>query len=501
MIVLLIFVVGVFLRIYDLGTESFSFDETVSIHFAQKDLNSITNPPVWEVQILPLYYILLHFWIGFFGINEFAVRLLSAIFGILSILVLYKLGKTLLNFEIGLYSALILAVSMFHIKYSQEARMYSLLTFTTLLSIFFFVKILKENQLKFWAGYVAGSALKAYSHFYGLFILFLQGLLFLFYWNKNKKIVKRYVLAQLAVFFLFLPWLLKLLEARSYILSGHSPMAWLPRPDLVFLVGTFFVFSNGSVIGLVLFGALSKDGITKKKLGSYLGKLRTFFKSLKTLNPSFYTESPFEVVLCVLWICLPIMLSLLLSWALQPIYQPKYLIMVSPAFYLLVAKGLTNRRRKVRNILILVLFLDSIFMTTYHYVTIENEQWRDAARYIEENAKPNELILINAPWMELPFNHYFKGANLAKGVHTVDRLKEAITDNQHPNVWLILCHDEFADPEGLVKSELDKTYVLKWKEEYVSLDVLYSITFLGYPIYNVIAPRITVYYYVNFSTE
>ena len=57
---------------------------------------------------------------------------------------LYKVGKTLFTSKIGLYASVIMAVSVFHIKYSQEARMYSLLTFTTLLSTYFFIQVLKK---------------------------------------------------------------------------------------------------------------------------------------------------------------------------------------------------------------------------------------------------------------------------------------------------------------------------------------------------------------------
>jgi len=135
-----------------------------SIDFPQKGLISIINLPISEPHP-PFYYIILYFWISVFGSSEFAVRFPSAIFGVLSIFMLYKVGKILFTSKIGVYAALIMAVSVFQIKYSQEARMYSLLTFTTLTSIFFFVQVLKKNQLKLWVGYMICSVFMVYSHF------------------------------------------------------------------------------------------------------------------------------------------------------------------------------------------------------------------------------------------------------------------------------------------------------------------------------------------------
>jgi len=121
----------------------------MSVSFSQVDLVSIFNPPLYEAHVHPLYYLVLHFWIGFFGISEFAVRSLSAVFGCLSILALYKLGKYLFNVRVAIYCSLFLSVSFFHIYFSQEARMYTLLTLTALLSIFFFLKSMDENRFKF----------------------------------------------------------------------------------------------------------------------------------------------------------------------------------------------------------------------------------------------------------------------------------------------------------------------------------------------------------------
>jgi uncharacterized membrane protein len=137
-LILLIFILGLGLRLYDLGGESIWFDEAVSVMASKLgfleqirwSLASSDNNP-------PLYYAFLRVWVLLFGDSEFAVRLPSAIFGSFSILLIYIVGALLFNKKTALLSALVLAVSVFHINFSQEGRVYALLAFLALLLFLF----------------------------------------------------------------------------------------------------------------------------------------------------------------------------------------------------------------------------------------------------------------------------------------------------------------------------------------------------------------------------
>ena len=97
-LLLLIFLVVLFLRIYDLSSESIWYDEAISVAVAKLDLlaqvkwsfiQNDNNPP--------LYYTILHYWVWIFGDSEFASRLPSAIFGSFSIIAIYSVGRFLFN--------------------------------------------------------------------------------------------------------------------------------------------------------------------------------------------------------------------------------------------------------------------------------------------------------------------------------------------------------------------------------------------------------------------
>ena len=464
---------GAFLRVYELGSESVWLDEAASIFFAQRDIHSLM---AWTYEPHPpLYYALLHFWMGFFGMSELATRFLSAIFGMLSVFVIYRIGKLLFGVENGLYSALILAVSMFHISFSQEVRMYSLLTFSTLMSVYFFAKALKDNRLISLVCYVVASAFMISAHAYGFFALLFQNLFFFLFWTKHKSLIKRHLTAQSTVFLLFLPWLFPLFRVTSLVLKGYW-IGWLSRPSILSLVDTFFAFSNYSVECFVLFGVLSLLGVMGIEKIRRMRGWKTLLEASEKSGWSILTQTSYEVIFCMLWLWVPIIVPLVVSLVMQPIYSVKYVVLASPAFYILTAKGITEIKVKWVRIVsvILVLFLSLQTLSTAYYNTVNYEQWREVAKYVEENAKPGELILVNAPWVTVPFNYYFKGPNDVKGISTVNDLRKAVT--HHPKVWLILSHSIDTDPEGLIKKELDNTYMLGLEKEYVGIK-LYFYTY------------------------
>ncbi|MBN1357709.1 glycosyltransferase family 39 protein [Candidatus Bathyarchaeota archaeon] len=492
-LILLICVLGFFLRFNNLGGESYWFDETMSLYFSQQDLGAIINPPSYEAHIPPLYYLMLHFWIGLFGTSEFAVRSLSAIFGVLSIFALYKLGKTLFNVKIAVYSSFILAISIFQIYFSQEARMYSLLMLTTLLSIFFFVKSLNENRKRYWVSYIIASILMLYTHAYGIFIIILQFFCLLIYYRHEKGVFKKGFTALSLITAGFFPWLIKLLDVTPYVLEGSSAIGWIPQPDIILIIGTITVFCNSSVVSILVFGYSLRSIFTLNNLKKRFANSSSL-ENLKRIKACVFNSSNFSITFCFMWIGIPIILALLISFIFQPIYLPKYLILVSPAFYLLVSKGLANKNRKLRYILLLILLIDSAVIAYSYYTNPNKEQWREAAFYVQEHETVGDIIIVNAPWLKLSFEQYYTGSNVIVGVQTTDQLSEALLTNEHDKLWLILSHDNVADPDGEVKTRLNDSHQLNEESEFVSQDILNSISILGYPITGD-SSVIKIYYY------
>ncbi|MBX9255282.1 glycosyltransferase family 39 protein [Desmonostoc muscorum CCALA 125] len=138
----IIIIISIFARFFLLSNQSFWYDEGWSISLSdaksfQENLSNIVNREAGD-KYQPLYYLVLFYWRLFFGDSEFAIRSLSALLGVGSVIVIFFTCLRVYGKKHALWSSLILAVSSFSVFYSQDARPYSLLIFIASLQIYFF---------------------------------------------------------------------------------------------------------------------------------------------------------------------------------------------------------------------------------------------------------------------------------------------------------------------------------------------------------------------------
>ncbi len=121
------------------------------------------KPPIYEYVTVPS--------IALFGLNEFAVRLPSAFFGILTVLFTFILVKLIFtqvpalssksNF-IALLSSFFLAISPWHLQFSRAAFEVNLSVFITLLAALSFLSGLKHRKYFLLAAFLFGLDLFSY---------------------------------------------------------------------------------------------------------------------------------------------------------------------------------------------------------------------------------------------------------------------------------------------------------------------------------------------------
>jgi uncharacterized membrane protein len=165
---LVILLSGAALRLYGLDRTSLWNDEVVSWFAAHQPFRSMIQATAND-SALPLYNIILYATIRLCGDSEIALRLPSVIFAIANIYLLYRLGTILWDRLTGVFAAALLAFSGFHLWYSQEARMYTLLALAATAFALTTVQFLsRPHWLRAVLCTAAGMAL-LYSHVYGIF--------------------------------------------------------------------------------------------------------------------------------------------------------------------------------------------------------------------------------------------------------------------------------------------------------------------------------------------
>ncbi len=126
--------VALWLRRYHLGYQSLWFDEADAVMRAHASVVDLAKLLFKPGENGPLYLLLLHLWMDLFGDAESRVRMLSVVFGVLSVPTAFLLAQRFLDRGTGWLAALLVAVSPFQIWQSQEAKMYAMATFLVGLS-------------------------------------------------------------------------------------------------------------------------------------------------------------------------------------------------------------------------------------------------------------------------------------------------------------------------------------------------------------------------------
>ena len=426
LIYLIIILLGFSLRFYNLAKESLWLDEVVgSILSAKQPINNLLNPNI----DMPInaYHLILHYWIQIFGQSEFSIRFPALIFGVLSIFMIYKLGKFLFNQEVGLLSALMLAVSPFQIHYSQEVRPYSLLMLLSLISTYYFVKFIKSNDKKNFHRkfslfhkilnfiknkknieiYIASTLMGIYTHYFIFFILIFQNIYFFMYNIKNKNVAKNWIISQciiVLVFLLYNPYFLKqitwVMDGGLTYLNSYFSLFSIIKTFYVFILDYAFINSNYCIpcfyvnpfiIFLVGIASLLLTLMGIKSLFVYKKK----FKELIYQNE--------KLIFLTLYLFMPIVVLYTISF-ITPLFQIRYIIYSSAPLYILISKGISGFKRKVKLFfIVLLLFLFSFVLFGY-YTDITKEQWRETGNFINKYSQENDVIVY--PYSTYVFEYY-----------------------------------------------------------------------------------------------
>jgi len=380
----LVVVIGALLRFYDLGSDSLWLDEAVSWTEAKDSLadlvwrsadDSVPHPPLFNLSLFAA--------IKLFGDSEWDLRLPSAIFGVANILALYWLGTMTVGRTAGLLGAVLLALSPFHLSYSQEARMYSLLSLTATLYAATCFRYLRTPSL--WCGTwvsLAGLAL-VYSHPYGalnwIAIVVAITVFFLLPAARSPpKTMLVWATSNVIVAAGFMPWAL-ILAGRAQIIAARG--FWTPTLTAAFARAEVQAVAGGRLLAPVIL------------IGVVLGVVGRLRRDVG--------------VLCV-WIVAPVAIVIVASILSTPVFISRYAIGSLPPLLLLSAFGWTKYAKDRRGVVlssavVAIAVLRLVLHNPYQNV---KDDWRGVASYLDEREQAADCVLVVPPWLAIPLNYY-----------------------------------------------------------------------------------------------
>lgn len=168
MYIFLLILLGFILRLINIDKpEGLWNDEYVSWFVASTPLFKGFWQEVFKQCHMPIYYLYLKPFVGF---NDLILRLTSLLPSMLSILVMYRIGK-FYSKKTGYICAILTTISPFLIYYSQEVRFYSLLFFLSSVLLYYLLKI--KNKNLGWRGYIITAIIIVFTHVLGIFYVLL----------------------------------------------------------------------------------------------------------------------------------------------------------------------------------------------------------------------------------------------------------------------------------------------------------------------------------------
>ena len=440
------------LRLYDLGKESYWVDEIFSVTESKQSIQQILMSG--RLDQPPAYYIPFHYWVRVFGDAEISARAFSVLAGILSIILIYLIGKKLFSTNTGLVSALLMTLSVFQIAYSQEARFYIHFQLATLCSFLFLLYGLESKKRVYFFLYVIASILMLFSHTYGVFILFAQNLFVVLYNKKYRSLLAIWLTSQAVLALVFGIYLIYIFTNGttfdSQIASGDFNLNAIDIIRTIYhqILPARRDRSWAEILPYYLvafFLLLIGTGIYARGKGT-----QKFFSDAKeSLTNIFHANEKLEkIALLSGWLLAPILLPFIVSVTISPMYRERYAICAAPALYLLLAFFISEFRIITPQKISLAAFvIMSVPGLQYYYTENLKEEWREATAYVEQNLEEKDLLVF-APStsyqiQQRTFHWYYDGSTtdclLNNDLISNTQKQEALTKclSGHQRFWVI----------------------------------------------------------------
>jgi hypothetical protein len=398
LVLLSLVVLAAVLRIYQISLYPLTGDEYGSIAGAKTVTLSL---------ISIIYSSLMHFWIRL-GTDEVWLRLPSAIFGIATVPILFKIGEKLGGWRTGMVAGLLAATSPFNIYHSQEMRFYSFFICASagfMLATVLYVeaqKTFRQRTTVMLAGVVL-----VLSHFLGVLALCAQSIATVL--AKNSGWTKRARISLVAGFLilLFLPLVPGVQQSLWYFFSAHADITDVTRPVItgistvnfakVAFAGYTFIFGYHVYPFRLI---LVTVGLSLSGLLLFLGCAKLWKESRWRLLPIIYLVA----VVAVFFVLNSI------GGQVSRVIGPRHVAFAWPAFIVLMAIGLASFRKPVFQILLVaVLAVNalSIWAGWQKDWTYGNStDYRSAAAYASQWAG-KDTALFHDGRSEAPITAYF----------------------------------------------------------------------------------------------
>ena len=426
---ILVLGIGFGLRVFKIEARSLWYDEVFAVLFAEKGVSAMlygTLTPVagGAADIHPLlYYTMLNLWMQNAGQSVLAVRLWSVFWGMLCIALAYRIARELWDAKVGLWAALLVAVFPFHIHYSQETRMYTLLCALLLGAIVCFLRAMRPREraqhtyggfaalpllrlferfgvrredlrLRWWIGFGVCAGLAMYTQQLAAFTLIALGLWVLS--MRRAAVIVGMAIGTGIALVIYAPWLLQIPSQLQKINAYY----WVAKPTGLTLFTSHYLF-------LTVYAELQPP-LSFWALGGTVTLLIVAISLAFLLLRQARFRRERRGLLLVVWLWL---WPMLLMWGfsqLSPVYLERALITSAVMLYIFLAWVLARGRGPLRLVMIacVVLQVGIGLSTQYVMPTFPYSPVREAMQCVTSQWQPGDRVVHHVKLSMLPAAYY-----------------------------------------------------------------------------------------------
>jgi 4-amino-4-deoxy-L-arabinose transferase-like glycosyltransferase len=443
-LLLLITFLGFLIRIWDLGRPSFWYDEVLTLNRSEslfEDSKGLLLRP-------PCYYFLAWLSIQLFGASETSLRLPSALFGTLSIPLVYifaaRIQRSNKVANQPILAAAFLTVFPLHIAVSREAKEYALLAFLVLLVMFLVIEAVHHKSLKL---VFAGAVVQTIAFFTNFlaFVVFFPVCFFLWLsWPREKRSnnLEKVPICATALFSLFPTlfygfWLLLPREGFHEPTKGLGLSNWLGFEDAYWYLLLLLLYIGG---GLLLV-------------------FKTLFE--------WYNKREDQVFVFAYYVLIFLVLS---AYRLK---AQRYFAIVVPITVILLAEGLQwlydnlsiekpdFRAKKAKFLVVMGLIGSTLLMPTLFLLGFfvgdgqagYHPDWRAACAYVKANANPEDDTFWSTHGTTGIATYYLGEEYQVGDVVELESALPSLQNLTQGQIWIIVTKNRF---ERKIPQELQR---------------------------------------------
>lgn len=412
----------------------------------------------------PLFYALLKIWL-LPGLSEAWARLFPLLWGLLTVGLLYHMGRRIFNPTVGAWAAFYLALSPVHVAYSREVRMYILLVFLATLSVYLAWRWVEDASPGAWVGYLAVTLMVVYTQNLGLLILPFENIwvILALLCRRRWRALPHWIAGQVLLLCGYLPWMPVVVYQ---VLFHHA--SWIGLGTLARLE---------PVLPHLAFGEPGWEQESAWRVTTY-----AYLLVLAGVSGVVYLVREVRRRWAGLWAWLWLLLPLATIFGLSLrfyIFQEKQFLLLSVPLALLLGLGTAGLRRRWRGaaaVLFLLLILPSLHNLYFRRERLADhvpaEEWGKLAAYMESHRQPGDALFLNPgaavvmaalylpamPCEAYPQLYTPRVGNFTGQVATPELVEERLGPfaRQHRRIWLVeCCQPTYWDPQRYIPAWLE----------------------------------------------